>query len=49
MENVQFNEETLVESREAREKYMERTEVLDKVKHLFLIPGMECLTPGRSA
>ena len=49
MENVQFNEETLVESREAREKYMERTEVLDKVKHLFLIPGMECLTTGQVA
>ena len=31
------------------EKYMERTEVLDKVKHLFLIPGMECLTTGQVA
>lgn len=49
MENIKFNEETLVESREAREKYMERTEVLDKVKHLFLIPGMECLTTGQVA
>lgn len=49
MENIKFNEETLVESREAREEYMERTEVLDKVKHLFLIPGMECLTTGQVA
>ena len=49
MENVQFNEETLVESREARERYMERTEVLDKVKHLFLIPGMEYLTATQVA
>ena len=49
MENIKFHEETLVESREAREEYRERTEVLDKVKHLFLIPGMECLTTGQVA
>lgn len=49
MENVQFNEETLVESRQARERCMGRTEVLDKVKHLFLIPGMECLTTNQVA
>ena len=49
MEDIRYNEETLVESREVREKYMERTEVLDKVKQLFLIPGMECLTTGQVA
>lgn len=49
MEDIKYNEEILVESREARERYMERTEVLDKVKHLFLIPGMECLTTNQVA
>lgn len=49
MEDIRYNEETLVESREVREKYMERTEVLDKVKQLFLIPGMECLTTNQVA
>lgn len=49
MEDIRYNEETLVESREAREKCMERTEVLDKVKQLFLIPGMDCLTTGQVA
>lgn len=49
MEDIKYNEETLVESREARERCMERTEVLDKVKHLFLIPGMEYLTATQVA
>lgn len=49
MEDIRYNEETLVESREVREKYMERLDVLDKVKQLFLIPGMECLTATQVA
>ena len=34
----------IIESKETRDKMMERSEVLDKVKKLFLIPGMEMIT-----
>ena len=44
-----YNEMTMVESREVREQYMERTEVLDKVKHLLLLPEMECMTTQQVA
>lgn len=39
----------IIESKEARDKMMERSEVLDKVKKLFLIPGMEMMTTKQVA
>lgn len=38
------NIEEIVDSKELREQYISRTEVLDKVKKLFLIPQMEMMT-----
>ncbi len=43
------NTEALVESRQMREKYADRVEVLDKVKSLFLIPELECMTISQVA
>lgn len=39
----------IIESKETRDKMMERSEVLDKVKKLFLIPGMEMMTSKQVA
>ena len=36
--------ETMVDSKELRQKYIDRTEILDKVKSLFLIPQLEMVT-----
>ncbi len=43
------NTEALVDSRQMREKYADRVEVLDKVKLLFLIPELECMTTQQIA
>ncbi len=37
-------ETKLIEDKQLREQYVERTEVLHKVKELLLIPEMECIT-----
>ena len=42
MEN--FTQETLTDVKIAREHFINRVEVLDKVKSLILIPEMECMT-----
>ena len=43
------NEVQLVENGEMREKLIGRVEVLDKVKKLFLIPGLEMMTSRQIA
>ena len=43
------NIEEIVDSKELREQYIGRVEVLDKVKALFLIPQMEMLTTRQVA
>lgn len=41
---VNVKEELILDDKSIREKRIERTEVLDKVKKLLLIPQMECMT-----
>lgn len=38
------NEQTIMDYRQVREEYIDRVDVLDKVKNLLLIPAMECMT-----
>lgn len=44
--NLQVTEKILTEkqSQEIREKYIDKTDVLDKVKKIFLIPKINCMT-----
>lgn len=49
MTNTTVNTEAFVDSRKMREEYVGRVEVLDKVKQLFLIPEMECMTSKQVA
>lgn len=42
-------EENILDSKELRDKMSDRIEVLDKVKQLFLIPEMECMTTQQMA
>lgn len=44
MTNAKITAESFLDSKELREQTMERVEVLDKVKQLFLIPELECMT-----
>lgn len=44
MTNTKITAESFLDSKELREQAMERAEVLDKVKQLFLIPELECMT-----
>lgn len=44
MTNAKITAETFLNDKELREQTMERVEVLDKVKQLFLIPELECMT-----
>lgn len=44
MTNTKITAETFLDNKELREQTMERVEVLDKVKQLFLIPELECMT-----
>ena len=41
--------ETMVDNKELRQKYIDRTEVLDKVKSLFLIPRLDMATTRQIA
>lgn len=41
---INVKEELILDDKSIREKCIERTEVLDKVKKLLLIPQMECMT-----
>lgn len=44
MTNTKITAESFLDNKELREQTMARVEVLDKVKQLFLIPELECLT-----
>lgn len=44
MTNTKITAESFLDSKELREQNMERVEVLDKVKNLFLLPELECMT-----
>lgn len=44
MTNTTTTTENFLVSKELRQQHLNRTEVLDKVKSLFLIPKMECMT-----
>ena len=42
--NANVNVEEMIDNKNLREQYISRTEVLDKVKKLFLIPKLEMMT-----
>lgn len=44
MKNTTITADSLLENKELRDGAIERIEVLDKVKQLFLIPELECMT-----
>lgn len=44
MEEIRRTQEDLIVSKESREKYIERFDVLEKVKRLLLLPGTELAT-----
>lgn len=44
MTNTKITAESFLDNKELREQTMARVEVLDKVKQLFLIPELECMT-----
>lgn len=44
MTNTKITSETFLDSKELREQAMDKIEVLEKVKQLFLIPEFECMT-----
>lgn len=44
MTNAKITAESFLDNKELREQTMERVEVLNKVKQLFLIPELECMT-----
>lgn len=44
MTNTKITADSFLDSKELREQTMERVEILDKVKQLFLIPELECMT-----
>lgn len=44
MTSTKFTAESFLDNKELREAAMARVEVLDRVKHLFLIPKLECMT-----
>ncbi len=44
MTNTKITAESFLDSKELREQAMNRIEVLNKVKQLFLIPELECMT-----
>ena len=49
MINEKTNIDNMVDNKELRQKYIDRTEALDKVKHLFLIPQFEMITARQIA
>lgn len=44
MTNTKITADSFLDNKELREQTMARVEVLDKVKQLFLIPELECMT-----
>ncbi len=44
MANIKITAESFLDSKELREQAMSKIEVLEKVKQLFLIPELECMT-----
>lgn len=49
MTNTKITAESFLDSKELREQAMERVEVLDKVKQLFLLPELECMITSQVA
>ena len=49
MINQKINVDNMVDSKELRQKYIDRTEVLDRVKQIFLIPQLEMVTARQIA
>ena len=49
LKKMKISEETMISNKELQEQYISRVDVLDKVKDLFLIPAMECMTPKQVA
>lgn len=49
MTNTKITAESFLDNKELREQTMARVEVLDKVKQLFLIPELECMTAKQVA
>ena len=49
MINQKINVDNMVDSKELRQKYIDRTEVLDKGRQLFLIPQLEMMTARQIA
>lgn len=47
--NANVNVEEMIENKDLREKYISRTEVLDKVKTIMLIPQMDMMTSRQVA
>ena len=44
LKKMKISEETMISNKDLQEQYISRVDVLDKVKDLFLIPAMECMT-----
>lgn len=49
LKKMKISEETMISNKDLQEQYISRVDVLDKVKDLFLIPAMECMTPKQVA
>ena len=41
---MKISEETMISNKELQERFINRIDILDKVKTLLLIPKMECMT-----
>ena len=46
---MKISEETMISNKELQERFINRIDILDKVKTLLLIPNMECMTPKQVA
>lgn len=44
-----MNEQEFIDKKDLRDKAIEKVEVLDKVKRLFMIPSMAMMTVGQVA
>ena len=49
LKKMKISEETMIINKDLQEQYINGVDVLDKVKDLFLIPAMECMTPKQVA
>ena len=44
LKKMKISEETMISNKELQERFINRIDILDKVKTLLLIPKMECMT-----